>query len=162
MRDAAAEQRYERAAWLRGRAARLAALLKRVDGVLEATHARPRLVVAAHPVAATGDVLWLAGGRLVDFGPLPDELDELVERTNKALRYATRAGEAGAQVPPTEIDELRIIGSYLASHPDTPQLTLDPLPDADELAAFAAQSANGSSTTVALTSAAVAPASAAA
>jgi DNA polymerase-3 subunit epsilon len=162
MRIAAQAQQYERAAWLRGRVGRLGSLLRKVEGVLEATHARPRLVIAPHPVRPDGDALWLVGGRLVDYRPLPDGpdgLDELVDCTTAALRYGVRAGSAGAQVPPTEIDELRIIGSYLASHPATPQLALDPAPDIDELAAFAGaatsgQSEKGSSTTVALTPAA--------
>jgi DNA polymerase-3 subunit epsilon len=157
MRAAAAKQQYERAAWLRGRAGRLSSLLRKVEGVLEATHARPRLVIAAHPTKPTGDVLWLVGGRLVDFGPLPGELDELCERTAAALLRGVRAGEAGAQVPPAEIDEIRLIDSYLASHPDTPRFLLDSEnrpPDDDELAAFAAaaiqvQSENGRLTTVA-------------
>ena len=49
MREAAADQRYERAAWLRRRRARLTELLERIGGVLAATHARPRLVLAEHP-----------------------------------------------------------------------------------------------------------------
>jgi DNA polymerase-3 subunit epsilon len=143
MRAAAAEQQYERAAWLRRRAGRLAAMLRRIEGVLEATHVRPRLVLAVHPTKPTGDALWLAGGRLVDFGRMPSELDELSARTVAALRHATRAGESGAQVPPGEVDEVRIVGAYLASHPDTPQLALAPVPDADELAAFAGMAVNG-------------------
>ena len=47
MRGAAAQQLFERAAWLRRRARRLRVILDRLGGVLEATHARPRLVLAA-------------------------------------------------------------------------------------------------------------------
>ena len=32
--------------------------------------------------------------------------------------------ELGAHVPPDEIDELRIVSNYLASHPETTQLVL--------------------------------------
>ena len=46
MRAAAAEQRYERAAWLRRRRERIAALVRALDGNLQATHTRPRLVLA--------------------------------------------------------------------------------------------------------------------
>ena len=49
MRAAAAEQRFERAAWLRRRHARLRTLLERLGGVLRAIHAGSRLVLAAHP-----------------------------------------------------------------------------------------------------------------
>ncbi len=141
MRLAAVAQQYERAAWLRRRAGRLGALLRRIEGVLEATHVRPRLVLAPHPTRRDADALWLAGGRLVDFGPLPAELDELRRRTTAALRHASRAvvgAHPPAQIPPGEIDEVRIVGTYLASHPHTPQLVLDPVPDPEALAGFAA------------------------
>ncbi|HEY1569500.1 MAG TPA: hypothetical protein VGF68_20890, partial [Solirubrobacteraceae bacterium] len=35
----------------------------------------------------------------------------------------------GAHVPPDEVDEVRILGTWLASHPETPQLVLRPAPD---------------------------------
>jgi DNA polymerase III subunit epsilon len=49
MREASAAQRFERAIWLRRRARRLSAILGRLEGILEATHARPRLLLARHP-----------------------------------------------------------------------------------------------------------------
>jgi DNA polymerase-3 subunit epsilon len=118
MRAAAAEQRYERAASLRRRLARLRTILERIDGVLAAMHARPRLVLAPHPNQPRFDALWLAGGRLADFGELPSDQTELQRRTDAALSRAARAGELGAHVPPDEIDELRILATYMASHPD--------------------------------------------
>jgi DNA polymerase-3 subunit epsilon len=138
MRRASAQRRYERAHALRRRARRLGVILERLEGVLEATHARPRLVLAPHPLGGTADVFWLAGGRLVDWGPLPDRLDELHERTAAALRRGARAGELGAHLPPEEVDEVRIVETYLASRPDTPQLALDPPPDGDSLEQFLA------------------------
>ncbi|MBV9473973.1 MAG: GIY-YIG nuclease family protein [Solirubrobacterales bacterium] len=129
MRGAAAEQRFERAIWLRRRARRLRTIMGRLEGVLEATHARPRLVLAPHPTEPTFDAFWLVGGRLVDWGPLPAEREELEQRTQTALARGGRAGELGAHVPPGEIDELRIIGRWLASHPDIPQLPLDAAPE---------------------------------
>ncbi len=63
MRQAAAEQRFERAAWLRRRARRLRAILTRLGGVLEATHARPRLVIAPHPIGRGSRRRVLAGRR---------------------------------------------------------------------------------------------------
>jgi DNA polymerase-3 subunit epsilon len=138
MREAAAQRRYERAGWLRRRARRLAVILDRLGGVLEATHSRPRLLLAAHPVEPRVDAFWLVGGRLLDWGGVPDELDELERRTGAALARGGRVGELGAHVPPDEIDEVRIVATYLASHPDTPQLALEPIPDREVLGGFLA------------------------
>jgi DNA polymerase-3 subunit epsilon len=118
MRAAASEQRYERAASLRRRLRRLATILERLGGALEATHARPRVIFATHPADdRSGDLFWIAGGRLVDWGPLPSGQAEFEQRTEAALRRGSRAGELGAHVPPEEIDELRIVAVYVASHP---------------------------------------------
>jgi len=137
MHQAAAEQRFERAAWLRRRYGRLRVVLGRLCGVLEATHARPRLLLAAHPNGAGFDGFWISGGRLVDWGPLgAEDLDQLASRTAQALARSGRTGELGAHVPPAEVDEVRILGSWLASHPDTPQLALRPAPDRAALEAL--------------------------
>ncbi len=129
MHAASRQQLYERAAWLRRRLRRLGVILERLGGALEATHARARLILVAHPVdAARQDAFWLVGGRLVDWGPAPADNAELEERSQRALARAGRAGELGAHVPPDQIDELRIIANYLAAHPDTPQLVLERLP----------------------------------
>ncbi len=134
MRVAAGELRFERAAWLRRRLRRLEVILARLEGVLEATHARPRLVLAAHPTdPRRRDAFWLVGGRLVDWGALPGDLDELSERTAAALARGGRVGELGAHVPPDEVDEVRLVRTYLASHADLPQLTLDPAPTPEAL-----------------------------
>jgi DNA polymerase III subunit epsilon len=123
---AADEQLYERAAWLRRRMRRLALILERLGGALEATHARARLILAAHPVdQSRQDAFWLVGGRVIDWGPAPGETEALEERTQLALRRGGWAGEIGAHVPPDEIDELRIIATYLESHPDVPQVLLE-------------------------------------
>jgi DNA polymerase-3 subunit epsilon len=125
MRAAADERRYERAAALRRRRGRLATILGRLGPVVEATHARPRLVLVAHPTdPARREAFWLAGGRLVDVGPEPSDPRELAERTAGALRRAGRAGELGAHVPPGEVDEVRIVTTYLASHRDVEQRPL--------------------------------------
>ena len=82
-------------------------------------------MLAAHPVdPQRQDAFWLVGGRLVDWGAAPDDTATLDERSEAALRRGGRAGELGAHVPPTEIDELRIVSTYLASHPETTQLVL--------------------------------------
>ncbi|HEY3729539.1 MAG TPA: exonuclease domain-containing protein [Solirubrobacteraceae bacterium] len=141
MRAAAARQHYERAASLRRRSRRLHSVLERLGGVLEATHARPRLLLARHPTGPELDGFWLAGGRLVDWGPLDADPHQLQERTAAALRRAGRIGELGAHVPPDEVDEVRIVGSWLAAHPGTPQLALRPEPDGTALTAFVQRSA---------------------
>ena len=66
----------------------------------------------------------------MDFGRLDPaaDLDDLARRTEAALRREPRA-----HVPPDEIDEVRILGTWLASHPDTPQLVLRPAPDREAL-----------------------------
>jgi DNA polymerase III subunit epsilon len=141
MREAAADQRYERASWLHRRARRLSVILGRLDGVLEATHVRPRLVLAPHPTKPCFDAFWIVDGRLVDWGAVPDGLDELAARTEAALRRASRRLELGAHVPPAEIDEVRIVATWLASHPATPLLTLAPPPDLGALRSFAQSAA---------------------
>ena len=125
MRAAAADRRYERAAALRRRRGRLAAILDRLGPVLEATHARPRVIFVAHPAdSARREAFWLSGGRLVAVGPEPTGPAQLAERTAATLARAGRAGELGAHVPPDEIAEVRIVTTYLASHPDVEQRLL--------------------------------------
>jgi len=124
MRAASEQQLYERAAWLRRRLRRLGLILGRLGGALEATHARARLLLAAHPVETDRrDAFWLVGGRLVDWGEAPGDSGALEERTQSALKRGGRA-ELGAHVPPDEIDELRIVSNYLVSHPETTQLVI--------------------------------------
>jgi DNA polymerase III subunit epsilon len=135
MRTAARERRYERAEWLRRRLGRLRALLESLDGVLAATHARPRLVLAPHPAKPVCDAFWLAGGRVADWGALP-EADELAART-QAVVGRVRPGERTAYLPADAVDEMRIVGGWLAAHPDAPSLSLSPAPDRRALAAFA-------------------------
>lgn len=135
MRAAAAERRYERAEWLRRRLRRLEVVLDGLGGVLQATHAEPRLLLAAHPTEARFDAFWLVGGRVADWGALP-ELEELQERTAAALARLGGARGVGTHVPPGEVDEVRIVGNWLAAHPEMPVLVLDPPPSAQELSAF--------------------------
>jgi DNA polymerase-3 subunit epsilon len=115
MRRAAAEERFERAAWLRRRRVRLAELLERLGGAVAATHARPRLVLAAHPEVARFDALWLVGGRVADWAPLSDPADVWV-RTQRALRGGDGRG-ATACASPEEVGALRIATTWLAGHP---------------------------------------------
>ena len=116
MRAAASEQHYERAAWLRRRRARMKTLLGQLGGVLRATHAGSRLVLAPHPSdPARGDAFWIVGGRVVDWGPVPPDPAELSARSAEVLRAAPRV-EMGGWLAPGEVDEARIVGAWLARH----------------------------------------------
>ncbi|MEA2268266.1 MAG: polymerase subunit epsilon [Solirubrobacteraceae bacterium] len=148
MRAAAADQRYERAAWLKRRRARLGVLLERLGGVLAAGHARPRLVLAEHPRGARFDAFWLVGGRIVDWGPLGD-LDDVVARTAAALRGGDGTGPT-ASLAPDEVDEARIVATWLDGRA-APALDLAVAPGRDRLERFVA------STTAAASDAAAAP-----
>jgi hypothetical protein len=77
----------------------------------------------------------LVGGRVADWGTARDD-GEALERTRAALR-GWDAGRPTTHVPADEVDEVRIVASWIASH-DPPQLALDPLPAADRLTAFLA------------------------
>jgi len=139
MRAAAGARRYERAAALRRRLGRLRSLLGGLDGIVQATHARPALVVAAHPRCEGFDAFWLAGGRLRDWGTLSGgleagrgRLEELLERTDRARR-AIPTGALAAYLPAEEVDEVRIVSGWLASHPETPRLSLDAPPSIESL-----------------------------
>ncbi len=139
MREASAERRYERAEVLRRRLERLADLLGRLGGVLRATHSFPRLVLARHPSKRRFDAFWVVGGRVRDWGPLPT-VDELAERTESVLE-AAEPGHSGA-VPVDEVDEVRIVSSWLAAN-EAHELPLDPPPGPAALAELVAGAAGG-------------------
>jgi DNA polymerase-3 subunit epsilon len=138
MRAAARELRFERAEWLRRRRRRLAVLLDRLDGVLRATHARSRLLLAGPPPF---EAFWIVGGRIVDWGrlaaPAAEAGAELHRRTVAALRHAPGRG-VGVHIPSTEVDEVRIAGAWLSAHPETPALDIGKAPAPQALAAFVA------------------------
>ena len=132
MREAAGDLRFERAAVLHRRHRRLGVLLDRLDGVLGAMHARSRLVLATGPAGGDCDAFWLVGGRVAgwDTGLA---LDDLRERTALALGSRPPRG-APVAVPADEVDEVRIVATWLAAHPGTPALDLEPVPGDDALA----------------------------
>jgi DNA polymerase-3 subunit epsilon len=130
MREAARDERFERAAALLRRKERLAWVLERLDGMLRATHSAPRLVLAQHPVKERFDAFWIVQGRLVDWGPQPGP-SELAERTEAAVSRPPRR----TAIPADEIDEIRIVASWMAEN-EPPTLTLDPMPPAASLLRF--------------------------
>jgi DNA polymerase III subunit epsilon len=135
MREASAAQRFERAAALLRRKERLAWVVDRLEGMLRATHSEPRLVLARHPVKERFDAFWIVQGRLVDWGPLPGPT-ELAERTEPALSRPP----GRAVIPADEIDEIRIVASWIAEN-EPPALALNPVPSAETLRAFASAAA---------------------
>jgi DNA polymerase-3 subunit epsilon len=128
MEEAAGARRYERAAVLLRRRDRLAALVGRLSGVLEAAHARSRLVLARHPAKERWDAFWVIAGSVVDWGPLED-VDELARRTESALEMRPRRQRP---VAPDQVDEIRIVHTWIAAN-DPPLLELDPVPPRGEL-----------------------------
>ncbi|HEX2016823.1 MAG TPA: exonuclease domain-containing protein [Solirubrobacteraceae bacterium] len=148
MRAAAAEQRFERAAALRRRRQRLGTLLQRLGGELAALHARPRLVIDRHPSQPRLEAFVLVGGRLVDWGELPGPDPAGPAAVADALRRAASASRDSA--PPglavEEIDEVRLVGSWLASHPQASVLDLEPFPTPRALRLLLAQAASRAGT----------------
>jgi len=121
MAAASRARRYERAAALLRRRERLEALLGRLDGVLRAVHADPRLVLARHPTKDRFDALWIVHGRVADWGAVPAP-DELARRSDAALRAAP---VQRLSVPAEEVDEVRIASAWIAEH-RPPELSLRP------------------------------------
>jgi DNA polymerase-3 subunit epsilon len=121
LRAASEARHYERAAGLLRRRDRLAWVLDKLEGVLTATQAAPRLVLAKHPVKERFDAFWILRGRVHDWGPLPGS-EELAQRTQALLERSP--GPARAPLPPDEVDEVRIVAGWLAEH-EPAQLELD-------------------------------------
>jgi hypothetical protein len=86
------------------------------------------------------DAFWIVGGRVRDWGPLP-EIGELEERTRAALGAAPRP--TGPSVPVEEVDEVRIVSSWLAAN-DAHELPLDPAPGRAALSELVAAASAGS------------------
>jgi DNA polymerase-3 subunit epsilon len=138
MAEASAAQRYERAAALRRRRERLEHLLGRLGGVLRAVHSGARLVVAPHPeTRGRADAIWIAGGRVVDWARLPAARAEVAARTADALRAAPAPSGLGGWLPPDELDEVRLVGGWLAAN-GARVLELQPAPRPERVEAFVA------------------------
>ncbi len=137
MREAAAAQAFERAAWLRRRHVRLESLLGRLGGVLRAAHAGARLLLVPHPSAVGRlDAFWIVGGRVMDWGALPADRDDLHARTDEALRAAGPGGSTG-WLPADELDEVRLVGAWTATH-EVRTLELVPRPSDGRIESFVA------------------------
>ena len=79
------------------------------------TPARGSCSRRTRPTPRGCDAFWIVGGRVVDWGALPEDPDELAARTADALRAAPRP-ELGGWLRPDEIAEARIVGLWLAAH----------------------------------------------
>jgi DNA polymerase-3 subunit epsilon len=139
--EASTAQRYERAAWLQRRRERLEALLGRLGGMLRAIHTGARLVLAPHPEAAGRfDALWIAGGRVVDWGPLDGA--PLAPRSARAFARAPAPGRLGGWLPAEAIAEARLVGAWIAAN-DPPMLELGPRTGEAAHAAFLVRAGGG-------------------
>ena len=106
--------------------------------MLRSVHAGARLVLAPHPSdEGRYDALWIAAGRVVDWGALPEDPSEVVTRTGDALRAAGPPAPGG-WLPADEVDEARLVGAWLAAN-EASVLELEPRPAAGEVEAFVAR-----------------------
>jgi DNA polymerase III subunit epsilon len=133
LRAAVDARHYERAAGLMRRRERLAWVLDRLEGILRAAEASPRLVLARHPVKERFDSFWIVRGRVAHWGPLPG-MEELLEHTEAVLRLPPRRGPSA--LAPEDVDEVRIVAGWLAEH-EPAQLELDPATGARHIARWA-------------------------
>jgi len=131
MEAASRDRRYERAAALLRRRERLESLLGRLDGVLRALHADPRLVLARHPTKERFDAIWIVHGRVADWGPLPGP-EELAQRSARVLDGPPAQR---LSVPADEVDEVRIASAWTAEHRPA-ELSLRPGLDAGRFERF--------------------------
>jgi DNA polymerase III subunit epsilon len=140
--EASAAQRYERAAWLQRRRNRLESLLGRLGGVLRAVHVGSRLVLAPHPrEAGRFDAVWIAAGRVVDWGPTHPAGGpaELAARSARALARAPGTA-LGGWLPADAVAEARLVGLWMAAN-TPPTLELRRGVGEAEHAAFLARAA---------------------
>ena len=115
---------------------RLSAVLDRLGGMLEATHARPRLVLAPHPAGRDARCVLDRRGPPGRLGAAADDLDELEARTGRGAAPRPAAASSAPMCRRRRSTRCGSLGGWLASHPDTPQLALDAGADRDRLDAF--------------------------
>ncbi len=93
--------------------------------MLRATHACSRLVLARHPSKRRFDAFWIVGGRVRDWGPLPEVRRAAWSAPRPCCEGPPR--RRAAAVPVDEVDEVRIVSSWLAAN-EAHELPLDPPP----------------------------------
>jgi DNA polymerase-3 subunit epsilon len=138
VRAAAAEQAYERAAWLRRRRERLAVLLGRLGNAVAAVHARPRVVLAPSLPAGEADAVWIVAGRIARHAVIssPAELED------GTARVLAAAGHLRPDVPQhltaDDVARGRIVSTWCAAQ-EPPALDLAPAPTRAALRRLAGQ-----------------------
>jgi DNA polymerase-3 subunit epsilon len=133
---AAAEQAFERAAWLRRRRERLAVLLTRLGRAVQAAHARPQVILAPSLPTGTADALWMVGGRVVRRAVIGSPA-ELRAGTDRVLAGGVR--RTGPQhLTAEDVAVARIVSTWCAAQ-EPPTLALDPPPSPAALARVARQ-----------------------
>jgi hypothetical protein len=105
-------------------------------------------VLASHPSKPRWDAFWVVAGRVVDWGPMPGDAPDsgecsasgLAARTASALSHARGSARPGsaASVPAAEVDEVRIVASWVARN-EPPVLELG---DPEEAARWALEVAS--------------------
>ncbi|MCW3041609.1 MAG: hypothetical protein JWM31_3514 [Solirubrobacterales bacterium] len=128
VREAAQEQAFERAAWLRRRRERLAVLLTRLGTAVAATHARPELVLGPSLPAGEADAVWLVGGRVARYEVVRG-VEELRRGTAAVLATSRPRGGRPMPVHLTAEDAVRarIVATWCVAQ-EPPTLPLDPPP----------------------------------
>ena len=91
-------------------------------------------MLAQHPVKERFDAFWIVPAGWSTGGALP------APRAGGAHGGRAVAPAGPRADPADEIDEVRIVASWIAEH-EPPTLTLDPAPEHDLVAAFAAEAA---------------------
>ncbi len=92
--------------------------------MLRAIHTGARLVLAPHPEAAGRfDAIWIAGGRVVDWGAVDGS--PLAPRSKRAFGYAPAPGKLGGWLPADAVAEARLVGAWMAAN-SPPSLELGP------------------------------------
>ena len=134
MLEASQERRYERAAALLRRRERLAWVLERLEGVLRATHACAATRARRPPGQGPPRRVLARSRPARRLGPAARPL-----RDGRAHgRGAGARARAAPVVPVDEVDEIRIVASWVADH-EPPELPLDPPPSAPALMRFVAE-----------------------
>ena len=88
----------------------------RLGGVLRAIHTGARLVLAPHPEAAGRfDAIWIAGGRVVDWGA-GGRLAAGAALGARASARRPRRGKLGGWLPADAVAEARLVGAWIAAN----------------------------------------------
>ncbi len=122
---AAEAHAFERAAWLRRRRERLAVLLERLGRAVQATHARPELILAPSLPAGQADAVWMVAGRVVRRQAV-SSLAELQEATQAVVARGVRT-RGPQHLTADDVAVARIVSTWCVAQ-EPPTVPLDPPP----------------------------------